>query len=122
VTREDTMPFSFSNRGRARFGARLNVAQEAALSAQAEEPLTGSSDDGLEVGEFEPAFVADSEATTIAALRGDHNHLLPVLREAGVLALEDDEHERDDGEEAPDEADDEDSDDDDEGSGPDKEA
>ncbi len=32
------------------------------------------------------SFMADSEATTVAALREDHNRLLAALREAGVMA------------------------------------
>ena len=35
-----------------------------------------------------PAYVPDSEATTVAALREDFNGLLAVLREAGILASE----------------------------------
>jgi len=31
-------------------------------------------------------FMADSEATTVAALREDHNRLLAALREAGLMA------------------------------------
>ena len=31
-------------------------------------------------------FLADSTATTVAALREDHNRLLAVLREAGIIA------------------------------------
>lgn len=32
------------------------------------------------------SFMADSEATTVAALREDHNRLLAALREAGLMA------------------------------------
>ena len=32
------------------------------------------------------SFMADSEATTVAALREDHNRLLFALREAGLMA------------------------------------
>ena len=31
-------------------------------------------------------FMADSEATTVAVLREDHNRLLAALREAGLMA------------------------------------
>ena len=34
------------------------------------------------------SFIADSEATTVAALREDFNHLLAVLREAGIMTAE----------------------------------
>ena len=33
-------------------------------------------------------FLADSTATTVAALREDYNHLLAVLRSAGILAVD----------------------------------
>ena len=33
-----------------------------------------------------PPFLDDSTATTVAQLREDYNHLLAVLRSAGVLA------------------------------------
>ena len=33
-------------------------------------------------------FIADSEATTVAALREDFNHLLAVLRQAGIMTAE----------------------------------
>ena len=33
-------------------------------------------------------FIADSEATTVAALREDYNHLLAVLREAGIMTAQ----------------------------------
>lgn len=33
-------------------------------------------------------FIADSEATTVAALREDFNHLLAVLREASIMTAE----------------------------------
>ena len=33
-------------------------------------------------------FIADSEATTVATLREDFNHLLAVLREAGIMTAE----------------------------------
>ena len=33
-------------------------------------------------------FLADSTATTVAALREDYNHLLAVLRYAGILAAD----------------------------------
>lgn len=32
-------------------------------------------------------FLADSEATTVAALREDYNRLLTVLRTTGIIAL-----------------------------------
>lgn len=32
------------------------------------------------------SYMADSEATTVAALREDHNRLLAALREAGLMA------------------------------------
>ena len=38
-------------------------------------------------GSVQPlSFMADSEATTVAALREDHNRLLAALREAGLMA------------------------------------
>lgn len=39
-----------------------------------------------ELMEQEVPFVADSEATTVAALRDDFNGLLAALREVGILA------------------------------------
>ena len=36
---------------------------------------------------FTPAYVSDSEATTVTALREDFNGLLAMLREAGILAF-----------------------------------
>ena len=39
-----------------------------------------------ELIEHTPAYIPDSEATTVAALREDFNRLLAVLREAGILA------------------------------------
>ena len=33
-------------------------------------------------------FIADSEATTVAALREDYNHLLAVLCEAGIMTAQ----------------------------------
>ena len=33
-------------------------------------------------------FIADSEATTVAALREDFNHLLAMLRQAGIMTAE----------------------------------
>ena len=41
-----------------------------------------------ELIEHTPAYVPDSEATTVAALRENFNGLLAVLREAGILASE----------------------------------
>ncbi len=40
----------------------------------------------VELIEQKVLFVADSEATTVAALREDFNGLLTALREAGILA------------------------------------
>ena len=34
----------------------------------------------------QPPFLDDSTATTVAQLREDYNHLLAVLRSAGILA------------------------------------
>ena len=39
--------------------------------------------------EYEPPKVADSEATTVAALRANYNALLAALRGAGILASSD---------------------------------
>lgn len=39
-----------------------------------------------ELVEHEAPFVPDSDATTVAALREDFNHLLSVLRKAGIIA------------------------------------
>lgn len=39
-----------------------------------------------ELVEQKAPFVADSEATTVAALREDYNGLLAALREVGILA------------------------------------
>ena len=33
-------------------------------------------------------FIADSESTTVATLREDYNHLLAVLREAGIMTAQ----------------------------------
>lgn len=101
------MAFSFSNRGRARFGARLAeasgevVAAPAATACRALGPA---------------ADVADSEATTVAALRSDFNTLLGSLRDAGLLGTADSEIEESDesDEDDEDELDDEEFDDDDE--------
>ena len=41
-------------------------------------------------GQADRPFLADSTATTVAALREDYNGLLAVLRTAGVLAQEGD--------------------------------
>ena len=41
-----------------------------------------------ELIEHTPAYVPNSEATMVAALREDFNGLLAVLREAGILASE----------------------------------
>lgn len=40
--------------------------------------------------EYEPPVVADSGATTVAALRANYNTLLAALRGVGILAAEDD--------------------------------
>ncbi len=39
-------------------------------------------------GNAQPPFLADSTASSVAALREDYNKLLQVLREAGILAAE----------------------------------
>lgn len=36
-------------------------------------------------------FIPDSEATTVAAMRTEHNALLAALRDAGIMALAPDE-------------------------------
>ena len=56
--------------------------------------LPGASVDGGEglfdlppgVEPVTPPFLADSTATTVAALREDYNRLLSVLRDAGIIA------------------------------------
>ena len=41
---------------------------------------------------FDPVFIPDSEAVTVATLRADFNALLSALRSAGLLAAAPDEH------------------------------
>ena len=51
------------------------------------EGAEGMLDLPVEVPERLP-FLADSTATTVAVLREDYNHLLAVLRFAGILAAD----------------------------------